>query len=642
MTITSLARRAFTVTCFLLYCFSGWAQQQLPALGSVSNEDLKLKECVFDKSAEAVILFDNGVSFFNEDFNLITERRIRFKILKEKGIDRGNIRIPFYSADDFETIRGIDAVVITPEDNGNVSIKELDRKNIFFKKVNRLYSEVTFALPNVKVGSIIDYKYQSNMKSYAGLDNWAFQSELPVLTSSYELAPIANSEFAYTVYKKSEYPVSIKQDKIGGRIQFEMHNVPGLRDEVYASTTRSYLQRVNFQFASYKDYYGKRNYTNTWADLARELLDAGTFGSQVNKNLSSTPFVKSLSPALTQQEKLKAIYDFVRTNVVWDEIYSKYSEQGVKSVLEKKKGNSADINLLMISLMKSAGLEAYPLLVCERHYGKVDTSYSFLDQFNKVVAYAIVDNKPYVLDGTASGTPYFLVPRSLLNTKGFLVDKKKYGFVSFKDLPHKQREAFFIKASIKDDGHVEGEATLTNGEYAKIRNEQQYKADKNRYLETLLKPHTFIKMDSFTVDGIGKDSMAMVNQLKFHYELKKAGGYHLLTTNLFTGFNENPFITEHRFTDIDFGTKYQGTLIGNFTLPASFIPENLPANKALVSPDQSLSVRRIMEFKDQQLSVRVEIAINNESYLSADYEMIKEFYKQMIGLLNEPVLLKTK
>lgn len=642
MTATSFARKMIVLSCISLSSFTGWSQDQEIPLGSVSNEEVQLKECAFDKSADAVILLDNAVSSYNDDYNLITDRRIRLKILKEKGVERGNIRIIFYSADNYETIQNIEAVVVTPEENSNLLTKQLEKKNIFYKKLNRLYSEVTFALPNVKVGSIIDYKYQSRMENYGGLKNWEFQGELPVMTSSYELMPLPNSEFAYTVYKKSEYPVSIKQNKEAGKIRFEMNNIPGLRDEVYAATTRSYLQRVNFQFASYQDRFGKRSYNNTWESMARELLYEGSFGSQANKNLSSTPLIKGLASTLTPEEKLKTIYDFVRTDIVWDEIHSKYSEQGVKNVLEKRKGNSGDINLLMISLMKSAGLEAYPLLVCERHFGKVDTSYSYLDQFNKVLAYVVVNGKSYVLDGTAASTPYFLVPPSVLNTIGFLVDKKKFGFIYFNNLPHKQRESFFIRAAVKEGGEVEGEARVTTSEYAKVSNERLYRYSKNRYVEELLKPHQFIKLDTFEVKGIGNDSLAMVNQLKFHYELKKAGGYHLMTTNLFTGLNENPFTTQHRFTDIDFGTKYHGTLMGQFTLPPSLVPEALPSNKLLVSPDKSLSMRRFYELKGQELNLRVEIFINNESYPSADYDMLKEFYKQMIALLNEPILLKSK
>jgi hypothetical protein len=152
------------------------AQDKFIEFGQVRHDEMMLKECSFDKSADAMILLDHAVAYFNDENNLITERRIRLKILKEKGVERGDIRIPFYSEGDFENIYNIEAVVFTPTANGDFEQKTLERKNIFTRQVNKLYSLVTFALPNVQVGSIIDYRYRSQMRSYGGLRSWEFQS----------------------------------------------------------------------------------------------------------------------------------------------------------------------------------------------------------------------------------------------------------------------------------------------------------------------------------------------------------------------------------------------------------------------------------------------------------------------------------
>ncbi|WP_121357196.1 DUF3857 domain-containing protein [Flavisolibacter nicotianae] len=629
----------------LCFCLSlsirSSAQSESPAFGETSAEEREMKECPFDRSADAVILLDHAVAYFNDQYNLITERRIRLKILKEKGIGRGDINIPFYSGEGFEFLRDIEAQVTTPGSNGTFTVTTLERKNIFERKINSLYSVISFALPNIKVGSIIDYKYISTMKSYGGLRRWEFQKEIPVITSSYELAPIANSEFAYSVYRTNNLPVEVTPNKEAGKVRFVMHNIPGLRDEVYTASTRNFLQRVNFQFASFTNYYGKTNYSATWQQLATELIDEPGFGSQAKKDLSGTAFLKGLSPSLAPAEKVKTIYDFVRSNITWNNFTSKYCEDGVKNILEKKKGNSGDINLLLVSLLKSAGLDAYPLLVSERDNGLIDTTYSYLEQFNKVVAFVSCNGTDYVLDGTDQNTPFFMVPTDLLNTIGFLVDKKKHRFIYFKDLPHKQRESIRLLASISEEGMLEGSATVSNGEYAKLEKVSRYKSDQARYQEALVKPYSFLKVDSFSLAGLKNDSAMLEQQIRFHSTLKKSGGYYLLNTNLFTGLNENPFITQYRFTDIDFGSKYSGVVVGSFILPASFATEALPANKKLVSQDRTMSVSRIMEKKENILNVRYVIEINRERFVADEYEMVKGFFKEMVDLLNEPVLLKS-
>ena len=419
-------------------------------------EDIALKEVPFDKSADAVVIWDKGTSNYDEQYRLITERQVKLKVLKQSGIDRGNIRIPFYSDGNFEYISNIEAIVFTPEEGGGYKASTLNKKNIFSRQVNRLYSEVTFALPNVKVGSIIEYSYRSVMKSYGGLRNWEFQKELPVLLSSYMLYPLPNSEFAYTVYKKSYFPLQVTPNNREGRVLFEMHNLPGMRDEAYSTSPRQFLQRVNFQFSGMKYSDGKTSYMETWKQMASELANDKNFGSQASKTLEVANILHSLGGDASALQKMKRIHQYVRSNIVWDHISSKYSEAGVKSVQEKKKGNSADINLLLVSLLRSAGLETYPLLVSERHHGRVDTTYPFIDQFNKVVALVRLDGSQYVMDGTDDATPSVMMPVQLLNTTGFLVDKKKYGFVHLNAGGHKQKELIAISGAIDESGTFKG------------------------------------------------------------------------------------------------------------------------------------------------------------------------------------------
>lgn len=634
--------KAAKALVLLLPAIAAQAQQAPINFGQVTRTELEMKECTFDKSADAVVLLDNAVAYFNDQHNLITERRIRLKILKEKGIERANIRIPYYSGDGFEFIRNIEGVVITPTGDGGFNTTQLERKNIFNQQINSLYSIQTFAMPNVSVGSIIDYKYQSIMKSYGGLKRWEFQKEIPVVSSQYELAPIPNSEFVYSVYKAPTLPIEILPNKNEGKVKFIMNNVPGLRDEVYSATARNFLQRVNFQFASYTSYMGKTDYTNTWKTLAAELLREKSFGSQADKDLSASPFLKALSPSLSPVEKMQAVYEFVRTNITWNEINSKYSEEGSKSTLEKKKGNTGEINLLLVSLLKSAGVEAYPLLVSERDFGLVDTTYSFLDQFNKVVAIAYADGKQYVLDGTDKFTPFFLVPSDIVNTIGFRVDKKKQGFVYFNNLPQRQRELISLAGTIGEDGTMQTESVISLSDYARLGKVQRYRSEKARYLDAIVKEHPTLRVDSFAVAGFDNDSVALKQSLTFRTNLKKTGGYSLLEYNFFTGLQENPFITQYRFTDIDFGTKYNLALVGSFTLPANLTPEALPANKRIVSIDKSMVASRFIEKGENAIHLRVTVEINREKYYAEEYEDVKGFFKEVTDLLNEPVLLKAK
>ncbi len=75
-------------------------------------------------------------------------------------------------------------------------------------------------MPDVQAGSIIEYKYTTTAKSYAYLDDWYFQRELPTLHSRFSLVVMPNYEFSYRVIKSDQLPISIKQEKNSGRIYF--------------------------------------------------------------------------------------------------------------------------------------------------------------------------------------------------------------------------------------------------------------------------------------------------------------------------------------------------------------------------------------------------------------------------------------
>jgi Domain of Unknown Function with PDB structure (DUF3857) len=239
--------------CFILSLFSLkqiiLAQSSLPAFGYYTNDELNMKECAFEKDAEAVVLLDEAFSNYDDDYELITTRRVRIKILNEKGIDRGNITIPFYSKDQFEFIRTIEGMTYTENQNPVTSI--LDRKSIYTEKVNDRFSKIKFAMPNVKAGSIIEYKYESVMKSYSGLEGWIFQSDVPTLKSCYLLQMIPTAEFSYAVTKKKDYKIIITPKSDVGQIYFEMDNIPGLRFEPYMDAPKDYFQQVEFQFSGF-------------------------------------------------------------------------------------------------------------------------------------------------------------------------------------------------------------------------------------------------------------------------------------------------------------------------------------------------------------------------------------------------------
>lgn len=280
--------RFYLILCCLSICQLINAQSSLPNFGEYSPGEINLKECPFDKNAGAVVLLDEAVADHDDDYRLITHRRIRIKILHQREVDRGNIRIRFYSKDKFEYISEIRGMTYIIE-NGAPVINSLDNKSIFTEKEDNIYSSIKFALPNVKQGSILEYEYTSNMEHYGGLSSWIFQNDIPTLKSCYLLTILPGAEFQYNVQIKPNYPIIVKPLPELGKIYFEMNNIPGLKFEPYMDAPNDYLQKVEFQLAKYTNRFGDRTkVAQTWDALAYELITDKSFGGAIKKNLSKT------------------------------------------------------------------------------------------------------------------------------------------------------------------------------------------------------------------------------------------------------------------------------------------------------------------------------------------------------------------
>ncbi len=629
--------------------------QVFPNYGSISQEEKLLKECAFDKEAEAVYLLHEGISNYNEDYNLITEHHIRIKILKEKGLEYANVTIPFYSNRDFEFISKIEGMVINYDEQGNRSDQKLDKKSIYTKKTTKYHSEVSFAFPSVKAGSIIEYVYRSTMKSYAGLDDWIFQEELPVVMSKYSLTIIPNYEFSYLFYKSDLLPADVKSDPQLGQIHFAMSNIPGLRNEPYMDARKDYLQRVTFQLAAYNNVTTgafsltsstQTKYSATWQQVIKEIIGESSFGGQLNKNLDGNDdFIKRVKAGYSEADKVKMVFDYVRNNMTWNHITSKTSPDGIKNAWSKKSGTNGEINLILVNLLREAGLKADPLLVSERLNGKVNKDYPSFEQFNTVYACVMADNRKYYLDANDKFTPPGIIPAAILNTTALVVNLKSGGLITVSDEELRYSDLINISARLTDDGKINGSVFLSSQDYARVKRLKEYNQDKGKYIDDNFRKHIpGIRIDSFESKNEQIDSLDLEQKFFFQFPVQQTGDYFFLPLNLFSGFESNPFIANDRFTHINFGYKQLFSFNTIIQLPQTLKVDALPQPIKLMNDDQTVSCSRqiLKDESKNSVVVRINIELKKSLYTINEYNSLKEFYKKMFGLLNEQVVLKKK
>jgi len=631
--------------CFiLLHCIGSFAQN-LSEIGDISKEEAELKQCSFDMEAKVVILLHEAFSNYDRDYQLVTLHHVRIKILKESGIEAANISIPFYRKNNFEKIDKIEGVTVNIGPGGDLVKEKLDRKTIYTTQTNERIGEVAFAFPSVKVGSIIDYKYRSTMKNYSGLDEWRFQEELPVVSSKYMLTLLPNTEFAYRANKRSDRNILITPDPENGRIFFEMADIPGLEDEPYMDARKDYLQKVIFQLSGYKGIdLEKKEYMSSWEALNTELISAPDFGGQLKANVGANELLTRIQ-ILSPEEKMKTIYDYVRSNMKWNNLYSKYSADGIKDAWKKKSGTSGDINLLLVNLLKEAGLDAFPMLVSEHFHGKVNTDYPFIDQFNSVFACVVIHEKNYYLDATDKFCPSHITPFGILNTTAFIVKGKSGELIAIKNDSLLFKEDINCLLEVKDDGSVKGNLFVKSKDYARIDKLERYENGsdkfKNLYFTQDGSPQD---ITGFEIKNRENDSLALEQEFEFNTKLNSSGEYYFISPNFLSGFKKNPFLSENRFSNINFGYRKKIDFITTIKLSAGYLVDNIPGPVQMTNPDQSILFQRqvIHDKGNNKIVCTISVTFKRSLYTADEYSMLKEIYKKIFDYLKEPVLLRKK
>jgi chemotaxis methyl-accepting protein methylase len=125
------------------------AQKPQMKYGKPDKADLEMKVYASDSSASAVLLCNYG--YFDSN-NLQFVHQMRIKILKDEGKAHGNFWVP---AAEKTNVKGqtVNLENVVPV------VTKLTKDGIFIEKVTKYVYRARVAMPNVKVGSVIDVEF---------------------------------------------------------------------------------------------------------------------------------------------------------------------------------------------------------------------------------------------------------------------------------------------------------------------------------------------------------------------------------------------------------------------------------------------------------------------------------------------------
>jgi hypothetical protein len=649
-----------TATLLTLLCCGALAQKKPFAFGKIEKDWLLLKDCSFDKGAAAAIIFDRGYTYYTKNntdaasFKTIFERRTRLKIFTAKGLEQANVTIPFYSRNNEEVVRYINAKVYNLDAAGNILVTTVSRSSFFTKKVNADFSQLTITFPQVKPGSVIEYSYTLERATLGQLRDWFFQERLPVYYSEYEL--LIPQQFRFMVQPfvidsmHEEKDVTTERLYTGNvyanlaflKNKYSMRNLPGIKDEPFMGSAKDYMQRLEFHLAQID--YGNNNIVDLqadWTDIMEELNTDKNFGRQLYSNIdAATPLIETAKKIVDKEERLKFLYASLKNKMQWNGATSIFTDRNLNIAWQQNTGNGATINLLLTNILSKAGITASPVLYSTRDNGLVNTHYPFLSQFNNVAVYVTINENHFVLDATNKFLHYTLVPPGIVNSQALIVDDNNGRWTNITSDKKSYKIVTVVNAVADSNANVKGDCLITHYNYAAAREDEVQQRTEAAFITNCCNDAA-IAIDNFSINNTG-DSLPLEHRINFTAPSGGTGNYRYFTISHFFGLQNNPFVADERLADIDFGVNQEYTLYGKYIIPEDYIFDELPENTMLTMPDTSIIFTSSIATDENILTVKMSVLFNQSFYLAYNYSDIAAFYKKMFAVLHQQIVLKKK
>ena len=665
--------KKFTI-CLFIAIFSFTNAQKLE-LGKVTVAELEEKQNFSDPSAQAAFLYKKGEVRYDysqdKGFVMITEVKTKIKIYKKEGYEWANHMVQYrISSDSRETVSFDDAVTYNLV-NGKIEKTKLKSDGQFDEKINKYWNRKKITLPNVKEGSIIEYSYTISSPNIGELMDWKFQYSIPV----------AYSEFTtfipeYFVYKPTQkgfiFPKTSTEKRprslsyfykptftAGGnnsssqeKLDFEETQttylamvLPAIKEETFVNNIENYTSTISHELSSIK-YPNQpfKNYATDWETVTKKIYENEDFGSELNKTGYFENDIKTLITGITDRdEKIAIVFNFVKAKVKWNDYLGYSCNDGVKKAYKDGVGNVAEINLMLTAMLRFAGVDANPVLLSTRSNGIA--LFPSRTAFNYVISGVEIDNDLILLDATEKyGVPNILPTRDL-NWFGRLI--RKEGTSAEVELMSKKSSGEFSLLNFKIDTNnvIDGslKRQFTNHNALNFRN-KYLAVSKDNYLENLENKNNNIEISDYTRENELDFAKPIVESFGF----KDSKNLEIINDKMyilplaFLTEKENPFKQEVREYPLDFSYPTNEQFIVNITIPDGYKIESMPKSINITSGDNVAFFKYSIVNEENNINVLVTSSIN-EAIVPADfYDILKDFYRQVVDKQNEKIILVKK
>ena len=526
-----------------------------------------------------------------------------------------------------------------------------------------------FTLPDVEVGSILEYRYRLTLEDNWFLaPQWYIQSDLFTRKAHYSWRPtdkqlVSNVDGGQLTNSIAWTPIlpagtELKQTRLpasqighDGQLIFDLdiENVPPAPEEEYMPPISSFTYRVLFYYTPYRtgDEYWK-NTGKHWAKQQDKYMGPGPVVSAAVKDI--------VAPADTPDQKLRKLYAAVMKleNTAYTRRHTSAEEkaQGLKEaqtaddVWTRKRGTDDQIAGLFVAMARAAGFKAYLAAVTNRGRSLFLRSYLNISQLDDLIAIVDVDGKDLLLDPGTRFCPYGHLAWVHTLAEGIRQTTTGTDFFHTPGEPYSfSRVQRVANLSLSPEGELSGTMTMSyagdpalrwrhrslEGDSASLEREIQTS------VENIVPPGVEVKVTS--IDKLEDYEQPLVAHLEVKGTLGSATGKRvLLPGDIFVSSAKPTFPHEKREIPVYFEYARVTQDAVRIKFPQTLSVESLP------TPEKSTFEKLIahnvsIESTPTSVTVRRDFILGEVLFLADKYPSLRDYYSKMENKDQESVVL---
>ncbi len=616
--------------------------------------------------ADAVVLWEEHDvhAILDDEYNLVTDEEVTRITKLFKNVDRyASVEIPIYSGDE---LLGIRARTIRP-DGSAIELKSDDFHTttgvgegyVFYSDEKK----VKFTFPDAEKDCILELHYKIHEARPFVEGVWAIQRSIPVLRNIFKLTvPVVLLEpqsrggigwtWRYKPYNCSLSEPAVQRDLTTSQatvdqtvtFTWSQNNVPAFKPDPMMGAYSNYLRYVKFSPSEWK----------TWDDISNWYCKYFLRPQEIITSKISDKASELTRGCSTEKEKMEKIFDFVQTlrYVAIELGEGGFEPSKPQEVLKRMYGDCKDKSVLLVSLLKCAGIKAKPALVLTSDYGNVDPGFPTWTFNHMIVQARTKDGSTYWMDPTVDHCGLGELPYADQGTTALILNDDNTSTLQRipSDKFSANVRAIQVKVDLRDPAETRFDVQMTfRGQENLVM--RDFFADKTREdvekfckslladqsLNTKLLDYSFDNRDNLDSNLVFNFRMALPN------ELQHQGDLTFLNLDPFGLYGDWTWLArDRRKYDIQFD--YPGIYYKTIEviLPKDkYSIRNLPADQML---DED-GLRYVKEYGDEgngRILVKEVFSITRADIAAEHFQKIKDFVNSMKSAASQKIILTAR